>query len=67
MENTPSERVEYHGRKDLPFQTGEDIGGGTFATIYEVKKPAGEYIYAAKVFYLPINEMDQKLQKDRIK
>ncbi|GAM40218.1 hypothetical protein TCE0_038r12393 [Talaromyces pinophilus] len=67
MENTPSELVEYHDRKDLPFQTGEDIGRGTFATVYEAKKPAGEYIYAAKVFYLPITETDQELQKGRIK
>lgn len=67
MENTPSELVEYCDRKELPFQTGEDIGRGTFATVYEARKPAGDYIYAAKVFYLPINETDQKLQKDRIK
>ncbi|KUL89155.1 hypothetical protein ZTR_05988 [Talaromyces verruculosus] len=67
MENTPSELVEYHDRKDLPFQPEEDIGRGTFATVYEAKKPAGGYIYAAKVFYLPINETDQKLQKGRIK
>lgn len=67
MESTPSELVEYYNRKELPFQTGEDIGRGTFATVYEARKPAGDYVYAAKVFFLPINETDQKLQKDRIK
>lgn len=35
--------------------------------VYEAKNPAGEYIYAAKVFYLPTDQTVQKLQKDRIK
>jgi serine/threonine protein kinase len=67
MANTPFELVEYHDRKELPFKTGEDIGRGAFATVYEAKKPASEFIYAAKVFYLPNNQTDQNIQKDRIK
>ncbi|GAM40220.1 Pfs, NACHT and Ankyrin domain protein [Talaromyces pinophilus] len=67
MATAAFELVEYSTRSEIPFETGDDRGNGASATVYEAKRrKASEYIFAAKVFYLPPNRIHRELQKTKI-